>query len=70
MITGRAKAAAKYPKKLCQAICEGLRKELKKQRQKLKCLMTVKAQDKVQEEKTAVDRSKPTGHEEDAQGEV
>ena len=51
LIGGRAKAAALYPTGLCQAICAGLRKQFdegNKEVQQLKCLMSVKATDKVE----------------------
>ena len=40
LINRRAKLAAKYPKRVCQAICAGLRNQIREPEQ-LKCLMSV-----------------------------
>ena len=70
LMGGRAKAAALYPTGLCQAICAGLRNQLdegNKEVQQFKCLMSVKATDKVEARKP---EEKGVEHEEDIQEEV
>ena len=67
LMGGRAKAAAVYPQGLCQAICAGLRNQLDngaREVQQLKCLMSVKASDKVEPLRAG---EKGVEHEEDDQ---
>ena len=45
LVDGRAKAAARYPEKLCKAICRGLARELRNESEKVKCLMRITAED-------------------------
>ena len=50
LVSGRATAAAQYPKGLCQAICRGLVKQLEMDRKNMKTLLKLKANDIVHEQ--------------------
>ena len=67
LINGRAKAAAQYPKGLCQAICAGLRRQLDQDKHQLKCLMSITASDEVDARSVGGGdkRSRGVAHEED-----
>ena len=72
LVSGRAKAAAQYPAGLCRAICAGLRNQINSSEEEvryLKCLMSVKAEDTVEERKGG-EVMEDVEHEEDDQEEV
>ena len=68
LVGGRAKAAAKYPTRLCQAICVGLRNQLGEKQNRV-CLMTVQVGDVIGEDRKE-HKKKTAEHEEDNQEEL
>ena len=47
---GRAGQAARYPKELCRSICRGLIEEMRQEDKNIKCLFSLKGNEKIRKE--------------------